>query len=160
MPVRPFRPGDEPHLAEIFHSAIHQVASRHYSEAQVNAWAPQVPAAERFTSRAADGRIIIVATDDSDRPLAYGDLEPDGHIDHLFCRPEVAGTGIAAAVYRELEAEAVSKGIGRLYVEASEPARRFFLKQGFNVIERNDFELSGVPIHNFRMQKWLQAVPR
>jgi len=160
MSVRPFRPGDEPHLAEIFHSAIHQVASRHYSEAQVNAWAPQVPAAERFSARAADGRTIIVATDDSDRPLAYGDLEPDGHIDHLFCRPEVAGTGLAAAVYSELEAQAVQRGIGRLYVEASEPAQRFFLKHGFMVIERNDFELSGVPIHNFRMQKRLQAVPR
>jgi putative acetyltransferase len=159
MPVRQFKPGDEPHLAEIFHSAIHQVASRHYSEAQVNAWAPRVPAEERFAARAADGRTIIIATDDNDRPMAYGDLEPDGHIDHLFCRPEVAGTGLAAAVYGELETEAVSKGIDRLYVEASEPARRFFLRQGFEVIERNDFELSGVPIHNFRMEKRLGVVP-
>ncbi len=160
MPVRPFRSGDEPHLAEIFHSAIHQVASRHYSEAQVNAWAPQIPAAVRFAARAADGRTIMVATNENDLPIAYGDLEPDGHIDHLFCQPDVAGTGIAAAIYRELEANAVSQGIVRLYVEASEPARRFFLKQGFEVVERNDFELSGVPIHNFRMEKRLQAVPR
>jgi putative acetyltransferase len=157
--VRRFRAGDEADLAEIFFSAIHEIASRHYSAEQVGAWAPQLPAAERFTARAADGRTILVAVDESDRPLAYGDLEADGHIDHLFCRPEVAGSGVAAAVYRALEAEAVGKGIERIYVEASEPARRFFAKQGFEMIERQEFELAGVPIHNFRMEKRLKSVP-
>lgn len=155
MRIRPFRPGDEADLAEIFFTAVREIASRHYSEEQVKAWGPIVPATERFTARAADGRKIFVATDENDRPLAYGDLEPDGHIDHLFCRPEAAGTGGTAILYCELEAEAVRAGIDSLYVEASEPARRFFLKQGFEVIERRDFELTGVPIHNFRMEKRL-----
>jgi putative acetyltransferase len=157
MRIRPFRPGDEADLAEIFFTAVREVASHHYSDEQVKAWAPILPATERFTARAAEGRKVFVATDENDRPLAYGDLEPDGHIDHLFCRPEVAGRGVAAWLYRELEA--VKSGIDFLYVEASEPARRFFLKQGFEVIERRDFELAGVPIYNFRMEKWLGAAP-
>jgi len=155
MKVRRFKDEDASALAALFHAAVHGIAQLHYSEAQVNAWAPGVPDPERFVARGADGRTLLVAADDSDAPLAYGDVEADGHIDHLYCRPEAAGTGVTAALYAELEAAARARGIGRLYTEASEPARRFFLKQGFALVERNDFELGGVPIHNFRMEKRL-----
>ncbi|MBV9881651.1 MAG: GNAT family N-acetyltransferase [Sphingomonadaceae bacterium] len=155
--IRPFQPADAPALAALFHAAVHGIARLYYSEAQVQAWAPGVPDPARFEARAADGRILLVAADAEDAPLAYGDLEPDGHIDHLFCRPDAAGTGITALLYKALEAEARALGIERLHVEASEPARRFFLKQGFAELARRDFELAGVPIHNFAMEKQLGA---
>jgi putative acetyltransferase len=160
MRIRPFRQGDEAKLAAIFYDAIHQIAARHYSSAQVHAWAPQVPDKSRFLARGSDGRTLLVAVDDDDEPLAYGDVEQDGHLDHLFRRPDVAGTGVTARLYEALEEAARSRGISLLYTEASEPARRFFAKQGFKEIERRDFELAGVPIHNFRMEKRLAALPR
>jgi putative acetyltransferase len=155
MHVRTFLPDDAPFLAGIFHAAVHQIARRHYSKAQVDAWSPSMPSPERFLQRGADGRVLLVAADDGGEPLAYGDLEPDGHIDHLFCRPDVAGGGIASLLYEGIEAAAVDRGISRLYVEASEPARRFFLKKKFVLLRRRDFELDGVPIHNFEMEKRL-----
>jgi len=160
MHVRPFKEGDETRLAVLFHAAIHQIAACHYSAEQVRAWAPQVPDPGRFHARGADGRTLLVAVDEHDEPLAYGDVEADGHIDHLFCRPDVAGTGVTARLYEELERAARARGIELLFTEASEPARRFFSKQGFGVIERRDFEIAGVPIHNFRMEKRLAPVPR
>lgn len=101
---------------------------------------------------------MLVAAGADGTPLAYGDLEPDGHIDHLYCRPDAAGTGVTAALYQALEAAARARGIARLHTEASEPARRFFLKQGFTVVSRNDFEVAGVAIHNWRMEKRLAAL--
>jgi len=157
MHIRPFRPADGPALARISHAAVHRVGGLHYSLEQVRAWAPAVPDPERFLERAADGRILLVAADDSDRPLAYGDLERDGHIDHLYCRPDAAGTGVASALYDRLEAAAENRGIARLYVEASEPARRFFLRKSFVLLERREFTLGGVAIHNFAMEKRLDA---
>lgn len=41
----------------------------------------------------------------------------------------------------------------RLYVEASEAARRLFERRGFTVDARNDFAIDGVAIHNYRMSK-------
>jgi putative acetyltransferase len=158
MRIRPFRPGDAPALALIYHAAVHEIGALHYSPAQVEAWAPEVPDPDGFVRRAADGRVLLVAADEDDEPLAYGDLEPDGHIDHLYCRPDVAGTGVASELYDRLEAEARHLGIGRLYVEASEPARRFFLRKGFVLLHRRDFTLRGVAIHNFAMEKRLEAV--
>jgi putative acetyltransferase len=155
MKVRPYKPEDAPALAALFHAAVHEIARLYYSRAQVNAWAPEVPDAERFQARAADGRTVLVAVDDADEPLAYGDVEADGHIDHLFCRPDAAGTGVTAALYAALEAAARARGIDLVYVEASEPARRFFVKRGFDLVQRHDFEISGVAIHNFEMEKRL-----
>lgn len=157
MHIRPFRPEDAPALARIFHAAVHQIGGLHYSPEQVKAWAPVVPSSERFLERGADGRILLVAADESDRPLAFGDLEKDGHIDLLYCRPDVAGTGVASALYDRLEAAAGDRGIGRLHVEASEPARRFFLRKGFIVLRRREFILDGVALHNFAMEKRLDA---
>jgi len=159
MHVRPFKPGDEAKLAAIFHSAIHQIAAQHYTADQVNAWAPRVPDESRFRARGTDGRTLLVAVDVDDEPLAYGDVEADGHIDHLFCRPDAAGSGITTELYEALEKTARTRGITTLFTEASEPAMRFFSRRGFQVIERNDFEIGGVPIHNFRMKKRLEPVP-
>ena len=155
MHIRPFRPADAPALGRLFYDAVHCVAGLHYSAEQVNAWAPVVPDPERFLQRAADGRIVLVAADGGDQPLAYGDLETDGHIDHLYCDPDVAGTGVASALYDGLEAVGRDRGLERLHVEASEPARRFFLRRGFTLLGRRDFALNGVAIHNFAMEKLL-----
>lgn len=157
MKIRPFRPHDAPLLARIFHTAVHQIGRLDYTGEQLGAWSPAVPEPERFVARSEDGRLFLVAADDADLPLAYGDVEEDGHIDHLFCRPDVAGTGVAACLYDALEEAAVQRSIGRLHVEASEPARRFFLKRNFVVLRRRDFVLGTVPIHNYEMEKILGA---
>lgn len=155
MQIRSFRPGDAAELARIFYDSVHRVAGRHYSAEQVRAWAPEVPDPEEFLKRGGDGRLLLVAADEADRPIAYGDVEADGHIDHLYCRPDAAGTGVASALYDRLEAAAGGRGIGRLFVEASEPARRFFLRKGFVVLRRRNLKLGAVAIHNFAMEKRL-----
>jgi putative acetyltransferase len=155
MEIRPFRETDAPALAAIFFSSVREIGGRHYTADQVAAWAPAVPDPQAFTRRASDGRTFLVAVGEDGRPVAYGDLEADGHIDHLFCAPEAAGTGVAGRLYEELEGIARSAGIDVLFVEASEPAKSFFEKQGFESIGRNEFELNGVQIHNYRMRKAL-----
>jgi putative acetyltransferase len=158
MRVRQYRPEDAAAIAAIFFHSIRETGLRDYSVAQVEAWAPQMPDAGRFDARARDGRFVLVAVDETDKPIAYGDLEPTGHIDHLYCRPEHVGTGVASALYDELEQRARALGVARLFVEASEAARRLFLRKGFIEIERREFPVSGVMIHNYLMEKPLAAM--
>lgn len=152
--VRPFREADAETLAAIFFRAVREIGALHYSAEQAQAWAPALAAPLTYVRWAA-GRRVLVAVDQADIPLAYGDLDADGHIDHLYCRPDVARTGVSMAVYEALEALARHSGLQRLYVDASEPARRFFERRGFKMIERRDFPIRGVMIHNFRMEKRL-----
>ena len=98
---------------------------------------------------------VWVAVDATEVVQGFIELEPDGHIDCFYLDPENAGRGIGALLYAQLEAAAQATEISRLYVEASEPARRFFLRQGFVQDARRDFDLRGVKMHNFAMSKML-----
>lgn len=153
--IRNGREEDAEELAALFHASVRQIAAQHYSDEQVRAWSPAAPDPDRFVMRMTDGRTFLVAADTDGSILAYGDLETNGHIDHLYARSDAAGTGVARLLSDRLEQAARESGIERLFVEASEPGSRFFAKCGFQIVERNDFELGGVPIHNFRMEKLL-----
>jgi putative acetyltransferase len=155
--IREGRVEDAPELAQLYHASVRGIGAQYYSGEQVRAWSPAPPDPSRFTARMQDGRTFLVAVSGDGSILAYGDLEANGHIDHLYARPDVAGTGIAARLYERLEERARDETIERLFVEASEPASRFFAKRGFRIVERNDFQIAGVPIHNFRMEKLLIA---
>ncbi len=155
MDIRRYRPDDAGAICRIFFSSVREAGIRDYSHAQVEAWAPAPPDSWAMNQRAGDGRTCLVAVNDRDEPLAYGDLEVDGHIDHLYCAPEFIGTGLASAIYAELEKIARGQGMRRLYTEASEAARQLFEHKGFAIVGRREFQLRGVAIHNYAMEKML-----
>ena len=151
--IRPYRESDAEALEEVFERAVRGIGPGDYSPAQIEAWIGQEPRAERFRVKMADGRRCWVATDEGGRVTAFVDLEADGHIEFLFAVPAVAGTGATSALLDAVEAAARGDGITRLYVEASEAARRFFLKRGYKVQRRRDFEIAGVASHNYAMER-------
>jgi putative acetyltransferase len=153
--IRPFQDADAEALAAVFERAVRGIGARDYSPAQIKAWIGHEPRAARFLARMSDGRRCWVALDDRDQVTAFVDLEADGHIDCLFADPRVAGQGVASALLDVVERTACEAGLTRLYVEASEAARRFLLKRGYTVERRRDFELWGVPIHNYAMARAL-----
>jgi len=155
MRIRRYERGDGAQLKAIFCGAVLQTGRRGYSDQQVRVWASQAAEADEYDERAADGRLILVAVDEQNKPIAYIDLEQDGHIDHLFCRPDAGRKGVASALYDELERAAAGWKLERLYVEASEIARPFFARKGFTLIRRNEFDVEGTPMHNYVMEKFL-----
>lgn len=155
--IRRFRDEDAQTMSVIYRRAVQEIAPKAYGPKQVAVWTGLEPSPARFAELMNDGRSCLVAVDDKDQPVAFGDVERDGHIDYLYASPDVAGTGIVTTLYAALEAEAKSQDIGKLYSEASELAKSFLLKQGFTVVERRDFEVNGVPIHNFAVEKRLRS---
>lgn len=150
--IRPYRDGDADALAAVFERAVRAIGARDYSLVQIEAWIGPVPRAAGFQARMADGRRCWVALNDEGRPTAFVDLEADGHIDLLYADPDVAGRGVASALLDVVERTARDEGLTRLYVEASEAARRFLSKRGYAVVHRRDFEIRGVAIHNYAME--------
>ncbi|WP_420004797.1 N-acetyltransferase family protein [Arenibacterium sp. LLYu02] len=155
MPIRLFEPRDAADWARIFHAAVHGIGARDYSPAQCAAWSPSPAPVEGVLAHVAAKHRVWVATDAGDVAQGFIELDRDGHIDCFYLAPEVAGTGIGAALYAVLEGEACQMGLAKLSVEASEAARRFFLRQGFVVQGRRDFERHRVAIHNYAMTKTL-----
>ncbi|MCH4891794.1 MULTISPECIES: GNAT family N-acetyltransferase [unclassified Sphingomonas] len=152
MHIRPFEASDSEALASLFHASVRQAGLAYYSSEQVDAWSPSKPEPDKYVQQARD-RIFLVAVDDDGALAGYGDLEANGHIDHLYCRPDITGQGVGSAIYAALESAAKAAGITTLFVEASEGARRLFERRGFVVEARNDFTYNGVAMHNYSMSK-------
>lgn len=151
--IRAYRAADAVPVSGICVRAILGLGWRGYSPEQVAAWAGNARTPEETHHCCSDGRAVWVATDTQDTPVAFIDLEGDGHIDMLFCVPEFAGRGVTSALYHALEAEAAARGMTRLYTEASEIARPIFAHWGFRLIHRNDMVIDGVATHNYAMEK-------
>ncbi len=163
--LRLFRKSDASALADVTLAAIRAVGSRYYSAEQVGAWAARHPGPERFLERAAKGDWIMVAAADGDAPVAYALLEHadegrnaqtgGGHLDMLYCHPDHTRKGLADALLAKAEEFARETGHARLFTEASELARPAFERAGYTVQSRRDFEIEGVAIHNYAMEKRL-----
>ncbi len=121
-----------------------------------NKISPKPAESVRFHQRVSDGRDVFVAVGQDEHPIGFIELEPTGHIDCFYCCPEHAGCGVGLALYETLETAARERGYKSLFVEASEAARRFFNKVGFNTELRREFVYNGVPLHNYLMRKWLE----
>lgn len=154
MQIRLYQSSDAAALYELYVRSVRHYGPRAYSAAQVSAWSATA-SAERIASRCMDGRLVLVAIDEAGRPLGFGDLERNGHLDFLYAAPEAEGLHVGATIYAALEAHARRQRIPRIHVEASAIARPLFERRGFVVLERKDFKLGEVGIYNFRMEKWL-----
>lgn len=148
-------PGDGAALSALYAAAVRGQGAQSYNPAQIEAWAGLTPTGENLEARLADGRIRLVAMDADGRPLGFVDLESDGHIDLLYVAPDAGGRGLGRALLEAAERQARDAGLVRLYAEASERARATFEAAGFGVTARRDFEVAGVPIHNWAVEKAL-----
>ncbi|WP_120502191.1 GNAT family N-acetyltransferase [Roseovarius sp. EL26] len=157
MFIRAMTPSDAAVLVRIFHDSVRQVGIEAYSAEQVAVWSPAPATPEMFLQRVSDGRDVFVALDDGGQPCGFIELENNGHIDCFYCRPDVVGTGVGAALYETLEAKARQLDLTALSVEASERAKRFFLQRGYAVLCRQGLCRQAVELHHYRMQKVLEA---
>jgi len=153
--IRPWRDDDAEALAELCLASIRAIGPHAYTAEQVEAWAARHRGAAMYRERVAGGAAVFVAVDADDRPVAYALLEADGHLDRLYNHPDHTRQGLAVQLLMAAEAHARSHGIVRLYTEASELARPAFERAGYSVMQRRDFEIDGVPIHNYAMEKRL-----
>jgi putative acetyltransferase len=73
----------------------------------------------------------------------------------LFCHPDHAGQGVTSKLFKALEAHARSNNLKTLTVEASACAQPVFAHLGIETVNRRDFDLDGVVVFNFAMEKRL-----
>ena len=155
--IRAYVPDDAAPLADLVRASVLELGAFDYAPAQVDAWAARLPDAAAMARRCADGRHVWVAVDDDGNLLGFTDLEGDGHIDMLYVAPQAKGQGVADALTDAVIASARGEQLPRLHVEASEAARRFYLRRGFTELHRRDIIIDGVAIHNFAMESLLEA---
>lgn len=158
MHLRRFAIGDEAALWKVFHSAIHQVASRDYTEEQVNVWAPDNVDPEVWAKRMRAINPFVAEQDGN--ILGYADLQPNGYIDHFFVSGEYGRLGVGAMLMSGLLEEAARSDLQELNSDVSKTAQPFFARYGFEVVEKRAPMRNGVVLANALMRKALRAANR
>lgn len=148
--IRRFIPGEEGALFEVYYSAIHEVASRDYSAAQIEAWAPRDFDAALWAHRIRRINPFVLELDGS--VVAYADLQPNGYIDQFFVSGAHPGRGFGSMLMEHLLAEARSLGLPELSSDVSRTAQGFFERFGFRVIEQRAPVRRGIVIPNALMR--------
>jgi len=151
--IRPYAAADLDALVALFRASVHAVARRDYSPEQVLAWAPGEVDRTAWALRLAASTTWVAAL--GDRSVGFINLEPDGHIDMLYVDPGYQGRGIASALLGRVERAASTRGLRRLFTEASISARPFFEHRGFHLIAAQTVARRGQELTNFRMVRTL-----
>ena len=153
--IRDYEEKDAPEIVRIFYETVRTVNRSDYSQEQVEAWAPEIPAAFAWHERMSSRKTLVAV--EKDEVVGFAELEGDGHLDMFYLRKDVVGHGVGKLLYRAVEQEARERRLGRISTEASITARPFFERQGFRMMREQIVRRQGVGLTNFVMQKRLEA---
>jgi putative acetyltransferase len=152
MKIRRYDLGDEPQLWQLFHETIHTVNARDYTPEQLQAWSPAEIDERVWRDRIA-GMNPYVCVDDAGMILGYAGLLESGHVDHFYVHHRRQRCGVGRLLMETIEADARSRGLGRLTSDVSITARPFFEAHGFSVVAAQQVQRQGVELTNFKMAK-------
>ena len=150
--IRKYQESDALDLWAIFYHTVRNVNLRDYSQAQVEAWAPDGFSSEIW-KRKMNLLSPFVAEIDG-KIVGYSDLQENGLIDHFFCHHEHQGQGVGRQLMEHVLRMGELQGITRFYSEVSITARPFYERFGFNVIQEQTIEVRGQNLCNFVMEKF------
>ena len=168
--LRPAGPDDMPALIDLFRRSVLLGAAEHYDVRQRQAWIAVAKDEEAFAVRLDDAATVMAERADTiivgpslagvaeraGTPLGFASFG-DERIDMLYVDPAHHRQGVARALIEAVELIALTSGIERLSVDASDAAEPFFAALGYLRLRRNRVERAGVVLANTTMEKRLEA---
>lgn len=149
--IRPYKDSDASALWAIYFHTVRYINIRDYSQAQVEAWAPQSFDVAVWRQKMSEISPFVAEMDD--QIVGYADLQSNGLIDHFFCHHQYQGRGIGRALMAHIFAVGRSQGIKRYYSHVSITARPFYEHFGFKVVKTQQVDVRGQTLTNFVMEK-------
>ena len=152
--IRPYDAKDASEIVRLFYETVRSINLADYSQEQVEAWAPEIPDPDAWNARLSGQRTLVA--EESGEVVGFAEIEGDGHLDTFYCRKDSVGRGVGSWLYRAVAQEALARGCGRIFTEASITARPFFERHGFRTIRERTVVRRGVELTNFAMGKRLR----
>jgi len=153
LTLRPYGADDAPALVALFRDTVRSVNRADYTADQVRAWAPDAIDVAAWAERLERNHSYVAEIDGV--IAGFTELTDEGHVHMLFVAKDRQRRGVATALLSRVEEEARDLGLRRLTTEASLTARPVFERYGFAVVARQEVEIRGQTLTNFRMTKAL-----
>ncbi len=125
--IRPAKAGDIDAIFAVTRDSAGGLAASHYAPAQIASWmGDRTP--QTYLEGASSGRIKVAEQDG--KIVGYVDALP-GEVTRLFLLPEAAGRGLGRKLMEVGLGMARQGYTGKLRIEATQNAERFYEKFGF-----------------------------
>ncbi|QBF31292.1 GNAT family N-acetyltransferase [Thalassococcus sp. S3] len=147
--IRAYRSEDHAACYAVFRRAVLEGARDFYSAAERDVWAGPAETDPGKPDKLLDQWCWVAEKDNDIR--GFMSLTKDGYLDMAFVLPEEMGKGTARELYDALITKARTEGFDRLTVHASHLARRFFIKQGWQVEYAEEHAKGGQVFERFYM---------
>ncbi|MHC4597664.1 MAG: GNAT family N-acetyltransferase [Planctomycetota bacterium] len=151
MIVRRYKPGEENEIWSVYYGSTRNVVSLEYTPDQVKRWAPDDLDMEPWAARLARTKPFVAILDD--KIVGFAELEPDGHINYIYCHHEFQRQGIGSELWEAVEREAERLGLEEIFAEVSTTGIDFFLAKGFQIEEEMNNIVCGEPAKQYRVRK-------
>ena len=151
--LRPYRSDDLGAVVQLFHDTVHQVNRRDYTQAQVDAWAPDEANLERWQRKLAVEQVVVA--EQADAIVGFCSWDDTGYLDFLYVHHAHQRKGIASMLYAAAESALRANALPRVYAQASLTAEPFFIRQGFHLVRHQFVDVRGVSVPNRVMEKSL-----
>ena len=153
--IRRARASEARPIGILFRDSVRTISRRDYSQAQVEAWAPETVDLEHWVARIRQIYFIVALLDGE--IAGFAGLHDADHLDLMYVGKDHQNRGVASALLDDIEREARSRGAGRLTTEASLTARPFMERRGFRIVRQQEVAHNGQTFINFVMEKALVA---
>ncbi len=140
-------------IGQLFRDTIISINSKHYSEAQVKAWASGYNDWAKWERKVAD-QYFLVATEVSSI-CGFASLTPEGYIDYMFVHKAHQQKGIAKKLLAEIFEKAGEWQLKRLTADVSITALHFFKSKGFAVMRVQKVFYRKVYFTNYHVELFL-----
>jgi putative acetyltransferase len=143
--IRKMRAEDARAFLKVHHAPVREVAAKDYSVEIIDAWAP-LPITEHHAAGVLtnpDGEFRLVAESEG-RVVGIGAHVAENHeVRACYVAPEAGRRGVGSALLREIEREALQRGLKFLEADSSLTAEPFYAANGYFILERGEHLLHG-----------------
>ncbi len=147
--VRPAKKGDGAAILALHRRAIHEIACADYPPVILDAWGAPIPEGDlsqrgaEFDAKIERGLIVLVAEIDGSI-AGFGEVAPAKcKLSALYVSPDFQRRGVGRAILFELERIASEKAVPYFMMDSSITAERFYLANGYRIVERGLHTLRG-----------------
>lgn len=161
LTIRVARDEDAEAILQIHYAAVHEFGLRCYTQEILDEWSSEVNSIRieklrRTMIENPEGELWIVA-ESNEQIVGFGSIVPlNNELRACYVSPASTGKGVGQAILKELESQALKRGVDFLQADASLNAEGFYVRNGYSIASRGQHLLrSGRKMDCVLMRKYL-----
>lgn len=156
MKIRKAVSDDLGEILNLFRSTIRHVNKHDYTAEQLEVWSTGADDRDRWLKKIEDQYFLVTLS--GSNISGFGSITSKGYLDTMFVSKDHQRKGIAKLLLQNLELFAMEKKLDIITSDVSITARPFFEKYRFDVVRKQEVNMKGILIINYKMKKHLNKI--